>query len=110
MAMMQHPDLMRYMPKFEPVHKFRELTLEEVREALKFQKNYIANHGQQLVDNIKHFSESWDPSSKSMLPVLFGLIASDEIASALGFEEEQVEQARGKLYIYSVKYQRDLTA
>lgn len=95
MATMQHPDIMSYMPQLEQVVKFRELSLSEIRDALKFQKIYIENHGQELVDNIKKFSEKWDANSKSMLPILFGFIASDEIQEGLGFEEEQVEQARG---------------
>lgn len=108
MALAQHPEITNFVPHLEPLSLYRELELSELRQAINFQKVYMENHGQELVDKIKAETEDWDPTSKRMLSVILGMVLGDELFLETGFEDEQIEQARGKHRSIAGKYQMEV--
>jgi hypothetical protein len=90
MACAQHPEITNFIPHLEPVGLFRELDLTELRQAILFQKVYMENHGQELVDKIKAETSDWDPTAKRMLPIVVGMVLGDELYEEMGLEDEQI--------------------
>ena len=53
LACNSNPELQMHMPQMPQLVKFRELSESEMREGLRFQKVYLENHGQDIVDKMK---------------------------------------------------------
>jgi hypothetical protein len=58
----------------------KDATLDDVKNAIRIQVNFMRQHGDQLVSTMIENCKDWQSEAKKFIPDVFTLYLSDEIA------------------------------
>ena len=72
----------------------KDMSLEEVKYAIRLQINYIQQKGDVVADKILEATENWPPNKKQQIPMLMSIVIADgAFEDNPEIDEESVQQA-----------------
>lgn len=75
----------------------KDMSLEEVKYAVRLQSNFIQSEGEALADQIIQATANWPPQRKQSLPMMMSVIIADGAFEGHDeIDEEAVQQAESK--------------
>ena len=59
------------------VENAQPMTLEEIKEIIRMQVDFIREHGVETADQVIEATKAWPPQKKAMLPTLISIVIAD---------------------------------